>query len=66
MIIYIYIYIYIYIKHLFVDEAFLINYVDGTALYSGQKRTILNQSILKKNFMYLQKWFHENVVMLCS
>ena len=43
----------------FVDEAFLINYTNYTALYSVQKSHIRNHSILKKKFMYLQKilWF---------
>ena len=47
----------IYINDIFffVDETFLSNYVDHTALYSVQNNHILNQSILKKNFMYLQK-----------
>ena len=44
----------------FVDEACLSNYADDTALYFVQKKNILNQSILKKNFMYLQKWSQEN------
>ena len=45
----------------FVDVVFLSNYADDTALYSAQKTHILNQSVLKKNFMYLQKWFHDNL-----
>ena len=44
----------------FVYEAFLNNYADDAALYSVQKNHILNQSILKKNFVYLQKWFHDD------
>ena len=48
----------------FVDEAFLSNYVDGTALYSVQKNHILNQSVLKKNFIHLQKWFRDNYMVL--
>ena len=48
----------------FVDEAFLSNYADDTALYSVQRNHILNQSILKKNFMYLQKRFHDNYMVL--
>ena len=53
MYIYIYKYIYIYICDIlfFVDDSFLRNYADDTALYSVQKSDILNQSIL----MYLQK-----------
>ena len=45
----------------FVDVIFLSNYADDTALYSVQKTHILNQSVLKKNFTYLQKWFHDNL-----
>ena len=48
----------------FVDEAFLSNYADDTALYSVHKNRVLNQSILRKNFMYLQKWFHDNYMVL--
>ena len=47
-----------------VDEAFLSNYAVDAALYSVQKNHILNQSILKKTFMYLQKWFHDNYKVL--
>ena len=47
-----------------VDEAFLCNYADGTALYSLKKNHILNQSILKKKFMDLQKWFNDNCMVL--
>ena len=52
----------IYINDIFffADEAFLSNYADDTALYSVQKNLILNQFIIKKNFMYLQNWFHDN------
>ena len=51
--IYIYIYVtfYVYDIFFFVDDSFLRNYADDTALYSVQKSDILNQSIL----MYLQK-----------
>ena len=54
--------IYIYIDNVFsfVNKAFLSNYADYSVLYSVQKNHILNQSILKKNFMYLQKWFHDD------
>ena len=48
----------------FVDEVFLSNYADENALYYVQKNHILNQSILKKNFMYLQKWFRDNYMVL--
>ena len=48
----------------FVDDAFLSNYVDDTTLYSVQKNNILNQSILNKDFMHLQKWFHDNYIVL--
>ena len=59
-------YIYIYINEIFffVDDAFLSNYADTTALYSVQKTHIFNQSALNKNFTYLQKWFHENYMVL--
>ena len=56
--------IYINDVFFFLDEAFLSNYADDTALYSVQKNHILNQSILQKNFMYLQKWFHDNYMVL--
>ena len=46
------------------NKAFLSNYADDTALYSVQKNHILNQHIFKKNFMYLQKWFHDNYMVL--
>ena len=65
--IYIYIiYIYIYINNifLFVDEAFLSNYANDTALYSIHKNHISNQSVLKQNFICLQKWFYENYMVL--
>ena len=42
---------YVYDIFFFVDDSFLRNYADDTALYSVQKSDILNQSIL----MYLQK-----------
>ena len=48
----------------FVNEAFLINYADDTALCSAQKNHILNQFILRKNVMYLQKCFHKNYMAL--
>ena len=48
----------------FVDEVFLSNYADDTALYSVKKNYILNQFILKKNFTYSQKWFHDNYMVL--
>ena len=48
----------------FIDQAFLSNYADHTALYSVQKNHIPNQSILKKNFMCLQKWFHDKCMVL--
>ena len=56
--------IYIYDTFFSVDEAFLSSYADDTALYYVQQNHILNQSILKKNFIYLQKWFHENHMVL--
>ena len=63
--------IYIYISDIFflVDEAFLSNYAYDSALYSIQKNHILNQSILKKKFMYLQihnndTQFHDNYIVL--
>ena len=49
---------------LFVDEAFLSNYADDTALYSIHKNHISNQSVLKRNFICLQKWFYENYMVL--
>ena len=57
---------YIYINDIFllVDEAFLINYADDTALYSIHKNNISNQSVLKQNFICLQKWFYENYMVL--
>ena len=64
MYIYIYIYIYRYRYKYFVDKAFLSSYADATALYSVQKKHILNKFILKKNVMYLQKWFHDNYMVL--
>ena len=48
----------------YVDEAFLSYYADDTALYSVQKNHLPNQSILKKHFMYLQKWFHDSYMVL--
>ena len=57
-------YIYINDIFLFVDEAFLSNYADDTALYSIHKNHISNQSVLKRNFIYLQKWFYENYMVL--
>ena len=47
--------IYINDIFLFVDEAFLSNYADDTALYSIHKSHISNQSVLKQNFICLQK-----------
>ena len=47
--------IYINDIFLFVDEAFLSNYADDTALYSIHKNHISNQSVLKRNFICLQK-----------
>ena len=41
---------------LFVDETFLSNYADDTALYSIKKH-IFNQSVLKKNFKNEKKEF---------
>ena len=54
----------IYINDIFffADEAS--NYADNTALYSVSKNHILNQSILKRNFMYLQNWFCDNYMIL--
>ena len=49
---------------LFVDEAFLSNYADDTVLYSIHKNHISNQSVLKQNFICLQKWFYENYMVL--
>ena len=49
---------------LFVDAAFLSNYAGNIALHSVQKNHIRNQSILKKNFMYLKKWFYDNYMVL--
>ena len=46
----------------FVDEAFLSNYADDTALYSVHKSHIVNQSIFKKNSMNLKKRFHDNYI----
>ena len=43
----------------FVDEAFLSNYADDTALYSVEKH-IFKQLILTKNSTYLQKWYYDN------
>ena len=57
-------YTYINDIFLFVDEAFLSNYADDTTLYFVKKKQILNQSILKKNFIYLQKWSHDNYMVL--
>ena len=48
----------------FVGETLLSNYADDTALYSISKTHFLNQSVLKKNFMYVQKWFHDNYMVL--
>ena len=56
--------IYINDIFLFVDEAFLSNYADDTALYSIHKNHISNQSVLKRNFICLQKWFYENYMVL--
>ena len=39
----------------FVDESFLSNYADETALYSILKNHILNQSILKKKLIII--WY---------
>ena len=46
----------------FVYEAFLSNYADDTALYSVHKSHIVNQSVLKKNFVNLKKRFHDNYI----
>ena len=46
------------------NKAFLNNSVDDAALYSVQRNHILNQFIFKKNFVYLQKWFHDNYIVL--
>ena len=56
----------IYTNNIFfqVDEAFLSNHTNSTALYYVHKKGILNQSILKKNFICLQKWFHNNYMVL--
>ena len=56
--------IYINDISLFVDEAFLSNYADDTVLYSIYKNHISNQSVLKQNFICLQKWFYENYMVL--
>ena len=56
--------IYINDIFLFVDEAFLSNYADDTVLYSIHKNHISNQSVLKQNFICLQKWFYENYMVL--
>ena len=50
----------IYINDIFfVDEAFLNDDADNTALYSVQKNKS-STNLFLRNFMYLQKWFHGN------
>ena len=48
----------------FFDETFLGNYAGDTAFYSISKSHFLNQFVLKKTFMYLQKWYHDNGMVL--
>ena len=47
----------------FVGEGFLSNYADDTALYCVQRKYVLNQSNLL-DFIYLQKWLHDNYMIL--
>ena len=53
--IYIYIYILVILSFFFFVEKAFISNTDDTVLHSIQKTHILNQSVLKKNFMYLKK-----------
>ena len=56
--------IYINDIYLFSDNVFLSNYADDTNLYSIGENHNTNRNTLNKSFLFLQKWFYDNYMVL--